>query len=85
MLTLVPSPECRAAFGRTAPGSPDAPFIRIRASGRLSRSDYGRFEPEFAAELKRRQIPALPLLLDIARGHLRFRGFQELQNIRRPA
>jgi len=48
-----------------------APFIRISASGRLSATDYDRFEPEFAAELKRRQIPAPSLLLDI-RG---FRGW----------
>ena len=51
MLTIVPSP---------------ASYIRICASGRLGAKDYDRFEPEFAAELKRRQIPALPLLLDIA-------------------
>lgn len=56
MLTVVPSP---------------AAFIHIRASGRLSARDYDRFEPEFTAELKRRNVPALRLLLDI-RG---FRGW----------
>ena len=50
MLTLIPSP---------------AAYIRIRASGRLSASDYDRFEREFAAELKRRKVPRPPLLLDI--------------------
>jgi hypothetical protein len=55
MLTLVPSP---------------AAFIRIRASGRLGMDNYRRFEPEFAAELKRRNVP-IPLLLDM-RG---FRGW----------
>jgi hypothetical protein len=55
MLTLEPSP---------------APFIRIRASGRLGVDDYRRLEPAFAAELKRRTPPA-PLLLDM-RG---FRGW----------
>src|SRR5690242_10396092 len=56
MLTIVPSP---------------AAFIRIRASGRLGARDYDRFEHEFADELKRRNVPALLLLLDI-RG---FRGW----------
>ena len=55
MLTLVPSP---------------AAFIRIRASGRLGMDNYRRFEPEFAAELERRDVP-IPLLLDM-RG---FRGW----------
>ena len=49
MLTLVPSPA----------------FLRIRASGRVSVADYRRFEPEFAAELKGREVPTLPLLLDM--------------------
>jgi hypothetical protein len=47
-----------------------ASFIRIRASGWLGAADYRRFEPEFAAELKRR-TPPVPLLLDL-RG---FRGW----------
>jgi hypothetical protein len=34
-----------------------SPYIRIRASGRLGAGDYDRFEPKFAAELKRRQVP----------------------------
>ena len=55
MLTLVPSAD---------------PFLRIRASGRLSTRDYHRFEPEFAAELERRTTP-VPLFLDM-RG---FRGW----------
>ena len=50
MLTLVRSP---------------AAYIRIRASGRLTGADYRRFEHEFAAELKGREVPTLPLLLDI--------------------
>lgn len=49
MLTLVPSP---------------AAFIRIRSRGRLGAEDYRRFEPEFAAELQRRNLP-ISLLLDI--------------------
>jgi hypothetical protein len=65
MLTIVPSPECRVAFGPTATGSPDAPFIRVRASGRLSATDYDWFEPEFAAELRKRKVPRPSLLLDI--------------------
>jgi hypothetical protein len=55
MLTLTPSPTA---------------FIRIRATGRLTAADYRRFEPAFAAELKRRNLP-IPLLLDM-RG---FRGW----------
>ena len=50
MLTLVRSP---------------AAYIRIRASGRLTGADYRRFEHEFAAELKGREVPTLPLLLDM--------------------
>jgi hypothetical protein len=46
------------------------PFIRIRATGLLGASDYRGFEPAFAAELKRRNLP-IPLLLDM-RG---FRGW----------
>lgn len=42
MLTLVPSA---------------GPFIRVRASGWLGAADYRRFEPEFAAELRRRTSP----------------------------
>src|SRR5205085_11491056 len=55
MLTLVPSPSA---------------FLHIRASGRLTAADYRRFEPAFAAELTRRNLP-IPLLLDM-RG---FRGW----------
>ena len=40
-------------------------YIRIRASGWLTAGDYRRFEPEFAAELKGREVPTLPLLLDM--------------------
>ena len=47
-----------------------AAFVHIRASGRLGADDYRRFEPEFAAELERREVP-VPLLLDM-RG---FRGW----------
>ena len=47
-----------------------ASFIRIRATGRLSAADYRRFEPAFAAELKRRNLP-IQLVLDL-RG---FRGW----------
>jgi len=54
-LTLTPSP---------------APFLRIRATGRLTAADYRRFEPAFAAERKRRDLP-IQLLLDM-RG---FRGW----------
>jgi hypothetical protein len=39
-------------------------FIRVRADGRLSASDYDRFEPDFAAELARRGGYS-PLLLDV--------------------
>jgi hypothetical protein len=39
-------------------------YVRVRASGRLSASDYDRFEPDFAAELARRGGRA-PLLLDV--------------------
>ena len=55
MLTLAPSPR---------------PFLRIRASGRLSAADYDRFEPQFAKAIRRRKLP-IPLLLDM-RG---FRGW----------
>lgn len=55
MLSLVPSP---------------APFLRIRANGRLTAADYRQFGPAFAAELKR-HTPPVPLLLDM-RG---FRGW----------
>ena len=41
-----------------------AAYLRIRASGRLGVDDYRRFEPEFAAELKRVQAP-IALLLDM--------------------
>jgi hypothetical protein len=51
MLKIVPSP---------------APYIRIRSSGRLGASDYDWFEPEFAAELRKRKVPSPCLLLDIA-------------------
>ena len=68
MLTVEPSADMPRRPGRTAPSSPDAPFIRIRASGWLDAADYQRFEPEFAAELRRR-TPPVPLLLDM-------RGFQ---------
>jgi universal stress protein A len=44
---------------------PSDPVIRIRASRRLTAADYRRFEPEFAAELKRRKIPRPCLLLDM--------------------
>ena len=47
------------------------PFLRVRASGRLGAADYRRFEPELAAELKRRKMPRPLLLLDM-RG---FRGW----------
>ena len=40
------------------------PFIRICASGRLTAAEYRRFEPAFAAELERRQMP-VALLLDM--------------------
>ena len=46
-----------------------APFIRICASGRLTAAEYRRFEPAFAAELERRQMPRALLLLDM-------RGFE---------
>jgi hypothetical protein len=58
-------------------------FLRVRASGRLTAADYHHFEPDFAAELKRRKRHAqpvrgtgehatpIPLLLDM-RG---FRGW----------
>lgn len=36
-------------------------FLRIRAAGRLGVDDYRRFEPEFAAELKRRKGHAQPV------------------------
>jgi hypothetical protein len=41
-----------------------AAYLRIRASGRLGVDDYRRFEPAFAAELKRVQAP-IALLLDM--------------------
>jgi hypothetical protein len=53
-----------------APGNPAEPFLRIRATGRLTAADYRRFEPAFAAELANRHLP-IPLLLDM-RG---FRGW----------
>jgi hypothetical protein len=53
-------------IGRDNFGWPDAPFIRIPTSGLLGAGDYDRFEPKFAAELKRRKVPAFCLLLDIA-------------------
>jgi hypothetical protein len=66
-------------IGRDNFGCPDAPFIRIPTSGLLGAGDYDRFEPKFAAELKRRKVPisgvldcppdtlrAPHLLLDIA-------------------
>jgi hypothetical protein len=39
-------------------------FIRLRASGRLTASDYDAMEPDFHAELARRGGRA-PLLLDV--------------------
>jgi hypothetical protein len=41
-----------------------AAYLRIRASGRLGVDDYRRFEPAFAAELERVQVP-VALLLDM--------------------
>ena len=45
-------------------------FVRVRAEGVLTGTDYWRFEPAFASEMARRKQP-LPLLLDL-RG---FRGW----------
>jgi len=45
-----------------------APYLRIRASGRLDTQDYRLFEREFAQALRRRP-PPVPLLLDL-------RGFE---------
>jgi hypothetical protein len=39
-------------------------YVRVHASGRLSASDYDRFEADFAAELARRGGRA-PLFLDV--------------------
>lgn len=39
-------------------------YLRLRASGRLSATDYAAFEPDFEAEMKKRGERA-PLLLDV--------------------